>query len=78
MAFKSLVTPNPQFLIPSHLFPRSNFGGSPWGECRFVIPFESFGLNEELGMKVAASPQIYILQRSCHHNPELINLNPEP
>ena len=42
-----------------------------------MIPFESFGLNEELGMKVAASPQIYILQRSCHHNPELINLNPE-
>ena len=40
-----------------------------------MIPFESFGLNEELGMKVAASPQIYILQRSCHHNPELITLN---
>ena len=29
-------------------------------------------------MKVAASPRIYILQRSCHHNPEPINLNPEP
>ena len=29
-------------------------------------------------MKVAAPPQIYILQRSCHHNPEPINLNPEP
>ena len=29
-------------------------------------------------MVVAASPQIYILQRSCHHNPEPINLNPEP
>ena len=27
-------------------------------------------------MVVAASPQIYILQRSCHHNPEPINLNP--
>ena len=27
-------------------------------------------------MKVAASPQIYILQRSCHHNPEPINLTP--
>ena len=27
-------------------------------------------------MKVAAPPQIYILQRSCHHNPEPINLNP--
>ena len=26
-------------------------------------------------MKVAAPPQIYILQRSCHHNPEPINLN---
>ena len=77
MAFKSLVTPNPQFLIPSHLFPRSNFGVSPWG-VPLRDSFESFGLNEELGMKVAASPQIYILQRSCHHNPELINLNPEP
>ena len=29
-------------------------------------------------MVVAASPQIYILQRSCYHNPEPINLNPEP
>ena len=29
-------------------------------------------------MKVAAPPPIYILQRSCHHNPEPINLNPEP
>ena len=29
-------------------------------------------------MKVAAPLQIYILQRSCHHNPEPINLNPEP
>ena len=29
-------------------------------------------------MVVAASLQIYILQRSCHHNPEPINLNPEP
>ena len=29
-------------------------------------------------MVVAASPQIYILQRSCHHNPEPINLNLEP
>ena len=27
-------------------------------------------------MVVAASPQIYILQRSCYHNPEPINLNP--
>ena len=34
-------------------------------------------------MKVAAPPQIYILQRSCHEspepiNPEPINLNHEP
>ena len=29
-------------------------------------------------MVVAAPPQIYILQRSCHHNLEPINLNPEP
>ena len=29
-------------------------------------------------MKVAAPPQIYILQRSYHHNHEPINLNPEP
>ena len=29
-------------------------------------------------MKVAAPPQIYILQQSCHHTPEPINLNPEP
>ena len=28
-------------------------------------------------MKVAAPPQIYILQRSCHHNPEPINLEPD-
>ena len=34
--------------------------------------------DEKSGMKAAASPQIYILQRSCYHNPESINLNPEP
>ena len=29
-------------------------------------------------MVVATPPQVYILQRSCHHNLEPINLNPEP
>ena len=29
-------------------------------------------------MKVAAPPQIYILQRSYHESPEPINLNHEP
>lgn len=34
----------------------------------------------ELGIRNegGASPQIYILQRSCHHHPEPINLNFEP
>ena len=35
-------------------------------------------LELKLGVKVAAPPQIYILQRSCHHHPEPINLNLEP
>ena len=50
--------------------------------ARPLIMDESFARirNAKLEMRNggAAPPQIYILQRSCHHNPEPINLNPEP